>query len=238
MALPACFQLADLYPRVKAEAARKLLEEGWSQSKAATELQVSQAMVSKYAAKDGDGDPVVQALTKQLLRHVTESAPHAEWCDTARPFAGQETQFQDFANAEVLLLDASPDVMPQIGVNLALLVDNAVLDYPSRLTAKHGQWIRTAPAELGGDGHLAHRLRAMHQANPNIRALANIRGGEDIRAKISCDEQEPGENGFQQTLHANVTAVHDPGDFGIEPCLYVGGTSATDVATRIIQVQP
>ncbi|MGB1696891.1 MAG: thiamine-phosphate synthase family protein [Thermoplasmatota archaeon] len=240
MALPACLRAADqYYPQAKAEAARRLTELGWSQKKTANTLNVSQAMVSKYVGKPPEHDPIVQRLASELLEHLQGNRTDAEWCHVVQPLVGAATaDMQDFLHAERLLLERSPDVMPKIGVNMALLVGNDVLAYPARMISAKGSWIRPLPPELGVEGHLGRCLRALHKANPRIRALANIRGGPELRKRVpNCTEQSEGEEGFIAATGPGVDAIHDPGGFGFEPCLYIGGETATHVANRIIAIE-
>ncbi|MEA3203875.1 MAG: hypothetical protein QOI63_1555, partial [Thermoplasmata archaeon] len=68
MPIPPCFHLADeVFPKVRAQAARRLVAQGWSQTKAAQALGLSQAMVSRHvAAPPAPTDPLVDRLTAEL----------------------------------------------------------------------------------------------------------------------------------------------------------------------------
>lgn len=238
MALPSCLAFADLYyPRVKAETARQLVGHGWSQSRIAGALNVSQAMVSKYSAKPADVDPVVERMSQQLMQHLDHDGQDDHWCQSVRPIAAEPEAVQDFLQAERMLLQTSPDVMPQIGVNMARLVGADVLAYPGRMIAAKGKWVRPVPPEMGAEGHLAKCLRELHQANPRMRAMANIRGDAALRAKLpSCVDLAEGAP-FASAVGPGVETIHDAGGFGIEPCIYIAGEDATQVAQRILQLE-
>lgn len=237
MALPNCLHFADVhYPRVKAEVARQLTARGWSQSRTAEALNVSQAMISKYASRGKDGDALVQRFSHELLAQLDGIG--TDWCRLVESLQeGDQGAMQDFLEAEQMLLAHSPDVMPKIGVNLARLVGGEVLAYPGRMISANGKWVRPVPPELGSTGHLASCLRVLHQANPRIRAIANIRGDQTMRNRVkNCIDLADGQT-FAEAAGAGIDTIHDPGDFGIEPCLYIAGETTKAVATRIIELE-
>src|SRR5687768_15440941 len=92
MTVPACLRLADeVFPRVRAIAARRLVELGWSQARAGDAVGLSQAMVSRHLATREPTDAVAQRLADDLVAALV--APHSagaahgahgpsEWCTT------------------------------------------------------------------------------------------------------------------------------------------------------------
>lgn len=258
--LPACLRLADeVFPRVRAHAARQLVDAGWSQARAGDALGLSQAMVSKHLASPPPSDPLVERLAEELARevlHPVAVAGGSPWCDTltearARPDA--DAALQDFLGAERVLFAQPPlRLMPQVGLNLAVALPEAtapaqVLAFPGRLVEAGGRIVRPAPPAFGGSGHLARALLALRARAPLVGALANVRGGSDVLARarrLGWNVQamvRPANAADEGVLLAAIAAgrkavdaVHDPGAIGLEPCLYVAGPDAQAVAKKIL----
>lgn len=263
--VPACLRLQDdVFPRVRSHAARRLVAAGWSQSRTAAFLGVSQAMVSKYANRGGpqarpadgptDGaqdEPLVVRLAEDLVQEALAPTPvdgPSPWCTTltaaADPQAG--TALQDLLEAERRLRAEPPlRVMPQIGMNLVRALPEAqrpaqVLGYPARIVRSGDRILPPAPPMPGASDHLARCLLALRRVDPSVQALGSLRGGADVRAAL-CDEtvaeMAPGEDrtaAFEKAVTGRPASfIHDPGAFGIEPCLYVAGRDAAAVARRI-----
>lgn len=262
MTVPACLRLADdVFPRVRAIAVRRLVDQGWSQQRAGQAAGLSQAMVSRHLAAREPRDPVAQRLADDLVASLL-TAPRpatgpSEWCATLtlgqdRP--GGEAALRDLLEAERLLRDANPSrLMPQVGLNLARAVPGAtsaedVLAFPGRLVEAGGRILSPAPPAFGGSGHLARVLLARREAGAPDLALANVRGGPDVLAaakrlgwKVVAVKRGPRSDADGPVLDAAKSsraadALHDPGAVGLEPCLYVAGTDAVATARRILDL--
>ncbi|MEA3166241.1 MAG: hypothetical protein QOJ26_1110, partial [Thermoplasmata archaeon] len=110
MTVPACLRLADeVFPRVRAIAVRRLVEQGWSQSRAGDAVGLSQAMVSRHLATREPDDPMAQRLADDLVRSLVSpeatGSAHgpSDWCTTLtvgqdRP--GGEDALRDLLAAE------------------------------------------------------------------------------------------------------------------------------------------
>jgi predicted fused transcriptional regulator/phosphomethylpyrimidine kinase len=263
MAVPACLRLADeVFPRVRAVAAHRLVALGWSQSRAGAALGLSQAMVSRHLATPAPEDPIAARLAEDLVEALLRPAPAqgpSDWCGTLtigqdRPGGGEA--LQDLLAAERLLRDGNPlGLMPQVGLNVARALPEAdspdgVLAFPGRLVEAGGRIVSPAAPAFGGSGHLARVLLARREATaaaPDL-ALANVRGGPDVLAAARrlgwapaavARGRSAGEAPVLQAARKAPTAValHDPGAVGLEPCLYVAGPSASEVAARILRLQ-
>jgi predicted fused transcriptional regulator/phosphomethylpyrimidine kinase len=200
MTVPACLRLADdVFPRVRALAARRLVAGGWSQERAGRAVGLSQAMVSRHLAAAEPDDPLARRLAEDLVAALqAESARAAApadgpsaWCGTLT--VGQERPggpdaLRDLLEAERLLREANPlRLMPQVGLNVARAVPGAasaadVLAFPGRLVEAGGRIVSPAPPAFGGSSHLAGVLLALRAANAPAFALANVRGGADSLA--------------------------------------------------------
>lgn len=258
--LPACLRLADdVFPRVRAHAARRLVGAGWSQARAGEALGLSQAMVSKHLASPPASDALVERLADELAREAlgpTTQQAQSPWCETLTQVHGRpeaDAALQDFLAAEQAMLAAPPlRVVPQVGLNLALALPGAeapgdVLAFPGRLVEAGGRLVRPAPPAFGGSGHLARVLLALRARAPVVASLANVRGGSDVVAKarrlgwtvqtVGRDADATDEGVLLGAIAAgrkSVDAVHDPGAVGLEACLYVAGPDAQAVAKKIL----
>ncbi|HUR25343.1 MAG TPA: thiamine-phosphate synthase family protein [Candidatus Thermoplasmatota archaeon] len=200
MTVPACLRLADeVFPRVRAIAARRLVDHGWSQARAGVALGLSQAMVSRHLATREPEDPVALRLADDLVASLVAPRPAgtahgpSEWCTTltiGQDRAGGDEALRDLLAAERTLRAGNPlALMPQVGLNVARAVAGArstedVLAFPGRLVEAGGRILNPAPPAFGGSGHLARILLARRE-NPSgatTQALANVRAGRDVLA--------------------------------------------------------
>lgn len=264
MTVPACLRLADeVFPRVRAIAARRLVAQGWSQARTGEAVGLSQAMVSRHLAAAEPGDPVAQRLADDLVASLVSPQPAgpaqgpSEWCTTltvGQDRVGGEEALRDLLAAERLLRGGNPlGLMPQVGLNLARALPGArsaddVLAFPGRLVEASGRILNPAPPVFGGSGHLARVLLARREIQPRTFAFANVRAGSDVlaackrlgwlvtavhRGKAGSDE---GPVLAASRSSPKAVALHDPGAVGLEPCLYVAGADASDVAARILRL--
>lgn len=266
MTVPACLLLADeVFPRVRALAARSLVAAGWSQQRAGAAVGLSQAMVSRHLAGREPADPVARRLADDLvaaLQVPPSAARHgigpSAWCATltvGQERAGGHDALRDLLAAEQAIREANPArLMPQVGLNVARAVPPAaavadILAFPGRLVEAGGRIVSPAPPAFGGSRHLARVLLAWRaNAGPTPAALANVRGGPDVAAaakrlgwrvasvKRGARSRADADGPVEATARAarQADALHDPGAIGLEPCLYVAGSDASDAARRIL----
>lgn len=265
MPLPACFRLADdVFPRVRAVVARELCREGWSQSRAAKALGVSQTMVSRYMADvTVETDPLVLRLAGELRSEIDHPRPARQssgWCGVLSRTEGDAEVTEavdDLLAAERALLDANPlAVMPQIGLNIARALPGAngpdeVVSFPGRIVEAAGRLVNPVAPAFGGSGHLARCLLTLRGRDPALLALGSLRGGPDVARAVerlrwplvvlerrgeARPEVEPPFHRAVERASPPLAAVMDPGAFGIEPCLYLAGPDARSVAGRILDL--
>lgn len=260
--LPACLRLADdVFPRVRAHAARRLVDAGWSQSRTGQALGLSQAMVSKHLAAPPATDPLVERLADELAQealHPQVGAGTSPWCTTltdTHQSPQHEAALQDILAAERMLAAAPPlAVVPQVGLNLAVAVPHAtdpagVIAFPGRLVEAGGRLLRPAPPAFGGSGHLARILLALRAKHGHV-AVANVRGGTQLVAaarrlgwtvqQLDRAPRDATEAPLVTAIAAGrkgVDALHDPGAVGLEACLYIAGPDAQAVANKILALQ-
>ncbi|HUR62808.1 MAG TPA: thiamine-phosphate synthase family protein [Candidatus Thermoplasmatota archaeon] len=259
MALPPCFHLADeVFPRVRAQTARRLVEQGWSQMRTAQALGLSQAMVSRHVTappppSDALVDRLASELEKDLLLGSVAEGP-SRWC-AVLSISPSDEPLQDLLAAERLLRETPPlRVVPQIGLNVARALPGAtgphqVLSFPGRLVDAGGRLVVPAPPELGASGHLARCLLQLRRRDPSAFALASVRGGPAVAKaaiRLGWDVAQVGarRGGAQPEAAvlraidkaADPNVIHDPGAVGLEACLYLAGPDARAVAQRILQL--
>lgn len=262
MAIPPCFRLAEtILPKVRPEVARRLRAKGWSQTRTAGELGVSQAMVSKYLGLAPSDDPLVIRLAddwaedagKPTGRDATEIAA---WCRTLTSDMASDAPVDDLLAAEALLRATPPRrLVPQIGLNMARARASArtpddILAFPGRLVLAGDALVRPAPPAWGASNHLARCLLALRSRDARVRALGSVRGGTHIvqaarrlpgkSAAIERTGREPdGEAAFVRAAkrYREANVFHDAGAVGIEPCLYIAGPDAVTVARHILRLE-
>lgn len=263
MALPACLTLGeDVFPRVRAQAARRLVDEaGWSQARTAEALNVSQAMVSRYvAAPPAARLALADRLADELVAQLTSGRPASgmsPWCSTlsVAQTPSAHAAMDDLLAAERALRVANPiGLVPQIGLNLARALPDAtdaggVLSFPGRLVEAAGKIVSPAPPSFGASGHLARCLLMLRERERGLVAIASVAGGPRLqtaarRAKWSLatlpsrtPPKGDGESRFEAAVRRSrqaPTRLLDPGALGIEPCLYVAGTSAQAVVEDLL----
>lgn len=260
MAMPACFLLADdVFPRVRAEAARRMVESGWSQMKAAGALRVSQAMVSKYVGRPRvEEDGTVLRLADELMRTVEAPTTYegpSSWCQTLSPIQDEpESQdaLSDILAAEQQLLAVPPmDLIPQIGLNLARSRPSAIglggiLAFPGRMVAAGDRLVSPVPPAWSASTHLGTALLALQTTRPEILALSNVRGNDRIVAAAESvgikverlkRSERRGDEPVIECFAQGHQCVYDAGAMGIEPCLYVAAESAIEVVETLHKIQ-
>lgn len=257
--IPPCFYLQqDIFPRVRAEAARCLRERGWSQTRIAQGLRISQAMVSRYGQAGADDDPFVLRFVDELLADLDGQGALdiSPWCrtlGTTRDRPGAHAAMADMLHAEHALRQGAPSgLMPEVGLNIAVALPGAstprdVLSYPARIIHADGHLVAPLPPTLGASGHLARCLLLLRHRYGWLQAIGNVRGS---RAASQAAQKvgtvwhlDGGDGDREEQLERHVRRtrrepafVEDPGGFGIEPCLYVCGPDAATVAERILAV--
>jgi XRE family transcriptional regulator, thiamine biosynthesis regulator len=144
-----------------------------------------------------------------------------------------------------------PDLIPALKVNIAYSMEGAksdfeVASFPGRLPDRKGSILEPIPPEFGGSKHLASALISAIEGNPNIRAVISTRYGDRIKGSISIlgmdhmilDRSNEDLTGLlKRSTSGDIFCMTDPGDFGIEPCLYIFGTSPLEVVSLAVEIQ-
>ncbi|MBN1539465.1 MAG: helix-turn-helix domain-containing protein [Candidatus Thermoplasmatota archaeon] len=152
---------------------------------------------------------------------------------------------------EYLMSHPIPDLIPALKVNIAggpagARDLNDIASYPGRLPDRNGRLTQPSPPEYGASRHLASVLLSAMRYDPSITSAISLAFNVPVRSAMAC-----GENDLVQ-LDRSSGSIHellqregpgknrmvaDPGDFGIEPCLYIFGASPLETAARAVELQ-
>ena len=139
---------------------------------------------------------------------------------------------------------------PQVRINIARALGGAessmdVAAIPGRLVPVAGGFRAIAPPEFGASRHLASLLLTTTGRQQDLRAVMNIRYEPGMDRWL---KESPGVAYLDRAVYRDISSfiaseawdgqeiIVDPGDFGIEPCTYVFGTSAVRVVDRVLSL--
>lgn len=138
-------------------------------------------------------------------------------------------------------------LIPQVRSNIAMCTPapsgpEDVASIPGRLIiVRNKAYSPTAP-EFNASHHTTQLLLRLNGMCSSIRSIINIRADRHVReacgnAGLFAIEavREHGDLVIEG-LSDGVDCIHDPGDFGIEPCIYIVGQDAACVAKKAIAV--
>ncbi len=164
----------------------------------------------------------------------------------------ERSRLLDDLSSAVLFLKARPipGLIPAVKLNIAYALPGAknkdqVASFPNRLPDHQGRIGEPRPPEFGSSRHLSSVLLAASKGRPDISAVMNTRSGPDVLSAIRAIGEEVvilnrtklTMEGFLSKEGTLMTPfIVDPGDFGIEPCLYIFGTSPLEVVHRAFEL--
>ncbi len=148
-------------------------------------------------------------------------------------------------------------VMPQVRANLVTAEQTAthideVAGIPGRITLVNGKAHALMSPQFGASQHTAKLLLYTKSQVPKIRSCLCISGKSEVvqQAKasgfqiISLKESTNDADKIIETVDQgkmikktmDSPAIHVPGGFGVEPILYLFGSSASDLTTRCLHL--
>jgi hypothetical protein len=109
---------------------------------------------------------------------------------------------------------------------------------------RHGRITGALPPELGASRHLAQTLLSAMKIHPEITAAINLRYDEMIGEVLDGSEGFVTLDRRKSTIGdvlsdpslKDLRFLVDPGDFGLEPCLYIFGKSSPDVVLETLNI--
>ncbi|MDG6225919.1 MAG: thiamine-phosphate synthase family protein [Candidatus Thermoplasmatota archaeon] len=144
-----------------------------------------------------------------------------------------------------------PDLVPAVKINIAGCIKDPssredVASFPGRLLEEEGSLRRTLPPTFGSSRHLADILMEAHGSDGAVNSVMNLGYSQRIgsaldrlgvRSKLIRRNEGQMVKGIGRLISEGYRAIADPGDFGIEPCLYLFGSSPLEVASMAVSIQ-
>jgi predicted fused transcriptional regulator/phosphomethylpyrimidine kinase/predicted transcriptional regulator len=216
------------------------------------------AAVAEVVAQDERGAvgahcPVCTSLDEAGLFRSTMPLPEVEQCvrhDRPVPRKQRERVLRELQDAEAWIrrADLKP-LQPAVRMNLACSVPGArdardVAAFPGRLVELKGRVSAVATPDFGSSSHLAGLLLRIQKKNPEIRAILNIRwdaaveaAAQKAKVRLHPLKRHAGELAVRSPTTDGIDGFVDPGDFGIEPSLYLVGPEPKAVVERAIRLR-
>lgn len=135
-------------------------------------------------------------------------------------------------------LDFGP-YSPEVGMNIAMAVEDArdfgdVAAVPGRIRAHRGRIVGTYTAEFGASRHMANiLLRTGHRAVINLKYNQSTGPLKGNIVMLERTDDRDAASMMTSHEHGDADMVIDPGWIGIEPCIYLFGDNAVDVAMKV-----
>jgi len=243
----------DIFPEVHSYVVHSLSSNGVSQSKIALKLGITQAMVSKYLAKEVRENDIVkdiaekmvavfddspEEVTKYIITVCFELMQSGKLCNLCAEKNGlknckacmnvmpdERKEIVDNIKLAVNLIEKENpiELVPNVMMNIAMRIRTAktkvdVASIPGRIVRVNNKMKASNAPEFGTSNHLAKKLLE----NSKFRAIINIKYDKDMEKKIRQNK---------------IDVIFDKGGFGIEPCIYVFGEDAVDVARKVVRLK-
>ena len=246
----------EVFPEVHSYVANKLSDDGIKQSVIADKLGITQAMVSKYLTKKPVKDELIENIGEKVIEIVRSNVTNEDvsyeitqfcldimqkgelceicsnknnliHCNACMKLGISEDKRSVIDNLKeaIRILEKSNPIrlMPNVMMNIAMRTKNAkgkadVASIPGRVVKINNKVKASNVPEFNSSSHLANKLLE----NKEFGAIMNIRYDRSIEKAIR-------KAGLKDILI-------DKGSFGIEPCAYILGTDAIDVANKVIKI--
>ncbi|MFA4646458.1 thiamine-phosphate synthase family protein [Pyrococcus kukulkanii] len=177
-------------------------------------------------------------------------------CREILPGTSRKEILDELAKAlDILLKDEKfPELIPEIRSNFAHSIPNPksvndVAAIPGRITLVKGKPY-AMPPEFGASRHTARLLIKISRYNPSIRAVLNVRFGEDVKnalersglkiyylSKENRSEEETEDEIAGAFREESWDVVVDPGGYGVEPCVYIFGRDPLEVVGKLKKIE-
>ena len=234
---------------LKKALARMLYQKGMDQSAISKTICITQPMISNYVSSD-------EKIPREIVLHAEKLAEKLEknstinfsTCVSFNELKGEylvanESELindekirivEDMMDAFLLLKGKDiSKIMPEVKINLAVCkknpVDiNDVACFVNGLIIMNNKVSSINSVQFGKSKHLASLVVKL-----KIGAIMNIRYNESYKKKFSYTILS---KDFGLNKHGDYDLLFHEGDFGIEPCCYVIGYSAKDIAKKVLKI--
>jgi len=171
---------------------------------------------------------------------------------TGGPLSSRAMVLDDLTTAVDFLIERPiPRLVPAVKVNLAFALPDAaslteIASFPGRISDRNGRLMGPLPPEFGVSRHLAGMILQTMGMEPKARASINLRYDDEVRWAMESTgadpvimKRGPGDMTFEPVKLEGKGYIYlvDPGDFGIEPCLYIFGRSPLEVVHKAVELQ-
>lgn len=246
----------EVFPKVHSYVVHKLVNEGIKQQIIAEKLGITQAMVSKYLLKEEEEDNLIEKIGMKSIELIRNNSTNEEMtcmiidyclklmlngeicdicskknnlksCNACMNLGVSEERGKVISSLkkaiDILERENPVNLMPNVMMNIAMSIENAknkeeVASIPGRIVKINNKIKASNSPEFNSSNHLANKLLE----NKKFKAIMNIKYDQEIEKSI------------KKTKLKDI--IIDKGGFGIEPCVYILGNDAIDVANKLIKI--
>jgi len=243
---------------LKKAIAKKLYNKNIDQSKISKILKLSQPMVSNYCSETNKIPKNILNIAEKISDKIidgTSSTFHTCISFNNKTIKGrfyiakkneiisdENVKIVDnLTNAFLLLKDQNlSGLLPEVKINIAMTKDNAdsredVASFLNGLIIADEKVTGTNGIRFGKSRHLSSLLLYIKD-KLDVNAIMNIAYSERIK-KSGFQYSSLTKDFKLKDSKKNIDILFHEGDFGIEPCAYILGKDAVDVANKIIKIK-
>jgi len=235
--------------------AKNLYEKGLEQAKIAGILNLTQPMVSNYISSKVDISDNLKMYADKILTKIEGNANlyfqtsisfnrhygEKYIADESEVLSEEKKEIiRDLTDAFYLLKGKDiGQLLPEVKINLALSKKNPnnlsdIASFLNGIIMLDDKVSSINSIQFGKSKHLASLLLYLKSINKNINSIMNLKFDISLKNKglsysyLTPDYKIEDNCSFDILLHK--------GDFGIEPCSYVLGNSAKEVANKVLSL--
>jgi XRE family transcriptional regulator, thiamine biosynthesis regulator len=238
---------------LKIALAKLMDKKGYDQVRISKILKLSQPMVSQYLKNENIINPEIIDIAEKIINSRKEIEP-LEF-STFISFEKKELKEAYLADINELITDEKQNVLdsltkafdlikevnmnkvlPEVKVNLAMSKNNAkssndIAAFSNGFMIINDRISMHSGIAFGKSKHLASLILYLKTINNSINSIMNIKYSSRFKGKYLSNDYKISDERFDIE---NDFILHHKGDFGIEPCTYIIGKDAEDVARRLL----
>jgi len=238
---------------LKTAIAKILYKNSYEQTKISEILNLTQPMVSNYIKSNNKISKKIEKLAQNIVKTIKKEKINIYSCITTSKPVDNEPYFlakknELINNDKITIINNMTDAFLMLkGKNIEKIAPkvkiNMVMSYNPKTTndiASFGKGfiiiddkINTIPGiSFGKSQHLANLLLYLQSKNIEVNAIMNIKKLSKIpNLKTSYLTKD-----YKIKDNKQVDIIIHEGDFGIEPCCYILGKDAKDVAKKVLKL--
>lgn len=242
---------------LKQTVARLLCGSGIEQSKVARIMKVTQPTISNYISSRNKIPREIEEYAHAMVKKILNGSELGFYSYVS--FSEKEHRGRCFiADENELITDEKQEIIdnltsafqllkgldinllkPQVKMNMAMSKNNPrtindIASFVNGFLLFDNRISSISSIRFGGSKHLASLLLYLKDKDANVNSIMNVKFNKSIKkSKFRCahltrDYKLVDDGEYDVLLHE--------GDFGIEPCAYVLGSDAKDVARKVISI--